>query len=102
MIALTHHLPFTASAPTNLPPVRIDLVKLANRSVTPDDLFEIAEEQCKQAVDDGVSEVVVSGLNELLETKRNAHHLRYEIETRMDEMRRVGEVSLPIFNLKID
>jgi hypothetical protein len=92
------------------PPLRISLTDLARRAGEAYELafFQLLEDRCQEVIDSGATTVECHGLVNCVRTLRgsrkwsmSADKLRDEIETRIDEFRRLGELTNPVFNVTI-
>ncbi|MDF1751449.1 MAG: hypothetical protein P1U89_01615 [Verrucomicrobiales bacterium] len=92
------------------PPLRISLTDLARRAGEAYELafFQLLEDKCQEAIHSGATCVELHGLFSCVRILRGsrkwsmtADKLRKEIETRIDEFRKMGELANPVFNVTI-
>ncbi|MDF1812421.1 MAG: hypothetical protein P1V20_09405 [Verrucomicrobiales bacterium] len=92
------------------PPARINLADLARKAGSGGEMsfFSLLEGKCQDILNFGAHDLVLDGFNECIEELKrhrnssSSHHdLRTAIESQINELRRVGEVCLPIFNVTV-
>lgn len=101
---VAHHMDRTP------PPVRISLTDLARRAEKTYDgaFFQLLEDKCLEVLESGAMFVECHGLvracQELAGTTSwspDAEEFKVRINERIDEFRRMGELSCPVFNVSV-